>query len=88
MADKLEGNSEHRTYQEGVLEKTKDVAVITVSLLTAPCSQFSGILTSGKFAEKTVSARATADVLPFVLKPYLLDHPSGGIESTEAHWLR
>lgn len=31
VTDKLEGSSEHRTYQEGILKKTKEVAVISFS---------------------------------------------------------
>lgn len=78
-ADELESNSEHGTYQQGILKKRKKVAVVTVSLLTVHCFLFSGLLTSVTFAEKTVSARATANVL----KPYSL-YPSEGTESTEA----
>lgn len=63
VTDKLEGSSEHRTGQEGVLKKTKEVAEITVSQLTSPCSQFFCLLIS----EKAVSGAVTADVLPFVL---------------------
>lgn len=63
VADKLQGGSEHRTDQEGILKKTKEVAVLTASLITSPCSQFFGSLIS----EKAVSGTVTANVLPFVL---------------------
>lgn len=54
VTDQLEGSSEHRTDQEGILKKTKEVAMITVSPLTPPCSQFFGLL----IAEKAVPGTA------------------------------